>query len=158
MIIALAEPVSSRTIKRGDMFKIRLAAPLRLGDRTVIPADVPGMGQVVEAQPSRTLGRPAKLILAARYLDVGGTHVPLRAMQLGRVGTDESDVLFAASFAPYVGFLTMFVHGGEIEIPAGTFASAKLAADVPAALPSASSPSAATVAPSSPQTNQGDHP
>ena len=152
-MIELAEPVSSRTINRGDMFKIRLSTPVMLGDRTVIPAGVSGMGQVVDAAPSNTLGRPAKLLLAARYLDVDGTHVPLRAMQLGRVGTDETGVAFAASFVPYAGILSVFIHGGEIEIPAGTMARAKLGADVPA--PSATAPAAAQ--PASP-TNQGDHP
>ena len=161
-MIALAEPVSSRTIKRGDMFKITLAAPVMLGERTVIPAGAAGMGQVVDAAPSGTLGRPAKLLLAARYLEVGGTHVPLRAMQLGRAGTDETGVVLATSFIPYVGFIGAFLHGGEIEIPTGTVASAKLAADVPAVRPIAATPSdappAATGANPKSQTNQGDHP
>jgi len=169
VLIELAEPVSSRTIKRGDMFKIRLAAPVKLGDRTVIPAGVSGMGQVVDAAPSGTLGRPAKLLLAARYLDVDGTQVRLRAMQLGRVGTDETGVVLATSFIPYVGFLGAFLHGGEIEIPAGTPASAKLAADVPAAPPTAAPPGEAPPNDAQPNnappaaadthpTNQGDHP
>jgi hypothetical protein len=161
VIIEVAEPISTRTIKRGDMFKLTLAAPVKLGDRTVIAAGAPGMGQVVEAQPSGTLGRPAKLILAARYLEVDGTHVPLRAMQLGRAGTDETGVVLATSFVPYVGFLGAFIHGGEIEIPAGTPASAKLGADVPAApavAPAGASPSDPSTAQPTPQINQGDHP
>jgi hypothetical protein len=173
VIIELVEPVSTKTVKRGDMFSIRLSAAVTLGDRTVIPAGAPGMGQVVEAQPSDTLGRPAKLLLAARYLDVDGTHVPLKAMQFGRVGDDKTGVVMAASFIPYVGFLGVFLHGGEIEIPAGTLARAKLAGDVPVAQSAAPPPAAAPaqaptdapiaappapgVAPTS-STNLGDHP
>ena len=76
-------------------------------------------------------------------------------MQLGRVGTDETGVAFAASFVPYAGILSVFIHGGEIEIPAGTMARAKLGADVPA--PPAAALPAQGAQPASPA-NQGDHP
>jgi hypothetical protein len=94
-------------------------------------------------------------------------------MQFGRVGDDKTGVVMAASFIPYVGFLGVFLHGGEIEIPAGTLARAKLAGDVPVAQSAAPPPAAAPaqaptdapiaappapgVAPTS-STNLGDHP
>lgn len=146
--IEIAEAISSKVIKRGDKFALRLAYPILLDGKVIVPAGVTGVGQVVDVAASGALGRPAKLLLAARYLDFNGRQIPLRTLQLGRGGTDNSDAIMAAGFVPYVGMLAMFVHGGEIEIPVGWRAQAKLAADidaptpapVPAATPAANSP------------------
>jgi hypothetical protein len=148
ILIELGEAISTRTIKRGDMFAIRLVSPLMVGDKVVVPAGGEDKGQVVDAAPSRALGTPAKLLLAARYLDFSGGRIPLRAMKFGETGHDESLAVFAAIFIPYVGILADFAHGGEIDVPAGTRAIAKLAADVDS--PVASPTPAATVPPAAP--------
>ena len=132
VIIEITELVSSKTHNRGDKFAIRLAAPIQRDGRTLVPAGVTGVGQVIDSARSGILGKPAKLLLAARYLDFKGAQIPLRTLQLGKVGRDTTNAIMAASFVPYVGIAALFVHGGEIEIPAGTQAQAKLAADVPA--------------------------
>lgn len=126
------------------MFPIRLAAPIAVDGRVVVPAGVTGEGQVVDAATAGALGRPAKLVLAARYLTINGQRVPLRGFRLGAAGRDNSDAIMAASFVPYVGMLAMFAKGGEIEVPAGTLGQAKLAADVALPLPSETTPSETT--------------
>jgi hypothetical protein len=141
VIIELPQAVSSKTQKAGDTFPIRLASAVTAGAVVLIPAGTMGVGEIVDAAPSGALGRPAKLVLAARYLEHDGVRTPLRAMKLGAVGKDKSDEVMAIAFVPYVGILGAFLHGGEIEIPAGTYASAKLAAAVPA--PSTSAPAPA---------------
>jgi hypothetical protein len=125
--VELAEGVSSKTHKRGDTFAIRLVSPVTVDGRT-IPAGTTGVGQVVDAASSGPLGRPAKLLLAARYLEVDGRQVPLHAFHLGGAGKDQSNAILAASVIPVAGLLAGFIHGGEIEIPAGTHGQAKLAA------------------------------
>src|SRR5579871_1667624 len=137
VIVEIVNPLSSKTIKRGDMFAIRLAAPITFEGRVVVPAGAEGQGQVVDAAPSHALGTPAKLLLAARYIGVDGTHVPLHGMAFGSTGQDQSMTVLAASFVPYVGVLAMFMHGGEVEIPAGSLAAAKLSADLPVPAPAA---------------------
>lgn len=149
--IELAETVSSKTHKRGDTFAIRLISPVTVDGRT-IPAGATGVGQVVDAASSGPLGRPAKLLLAARYLDVEGRRAPLHAFHLGGAGKDESNAILAASIIPVAGLLAGFAHGGEIEIPAGTRGQAKLVA--PALQPA---PAAVAAAPSTPShTQEGD--
>lgn len=137
LIIEITETISSKTIKRGDKFTLKLAAPIVLDDRVIVPAGVTGVGQVIDAAPSGALGKPAKLLLAARYIDFNGGQIPLRTLQLGKVGTDKTNTILAISFVPYVGLLGLFMHGGEIEIPAGTIAQVKLVADLDASPPSA---------------------
>src|SRR5438045_8799029 len=78
IIVELADTLSSKTQKRGDMFAIRLASPIELDGKVLAPAGSPGVGQVIDAASSGPLGRPAKLVLAARTLAVAGKPAPLR--------------------------------------------------------------------------------
>lgn len=127
VIVELVEPVSSRSHKRGDRFAIRLAAPVTLDGKVVLPTGTTGIGEVVDAGSAGMLGKPAKLVLAARYLNLDGRHVPLRTLRLGAVGKDNTNSVMVGSFVPYAGLLAIFIRGGEIEIPAGALAQAKLA-------------------------------
>jgi hypothetical protein len=145
VLIAITQSLSTQTIKRGDKFPISLAAPVMLGDVVVIPAGVTGVGQVIDSQPAGALGKPGKLLLAARYLDFNGAQLPLHGMKLGGGGTDQTNAILIANMVPYVGILADFAHGGEIEIPAGARAVAKLGVDVNA--PPAGAAPPATVAP-----------
>lgn len=129
--VEIVDPLSTRKLKRGDFFAIRLAAPIAFQGRVLVPAGVLGKGQIVDSAPASALGKPAKLLLAARYLEFGDVRVPLRSMMISQAGADHSDAILLATFVPYVGILAAFAHGGEIEIPAGTPAHAKLASDLP---------------------------
>jgi hypothetical protein len=148
VIVELAESVASKTHKRGDTFAIRLASPVVVGSTVLIPAGATGQGQVVDAASAGPLGRPAKLVLAARFIEVDGARMPLRAFHLGSAGADNSNTIMAASFVPYVGIFAGFIKGGEIVIPAGSMGQAKLGADFPAAAPAAPIQPLASVEPS----------
>jgi hypothetical protein len=150
VILEVAEQLSSKTHKRGDMFAIRLAAPIAVGTEVVIPAGAMGKGQVIDAAPAGPLGRPAKLLLAARYLEIDGVQAPLRGFHLGSAGRDNTNLIMAASFVPYVGVLASFMKGGEIVIPPGALGQAKLGADFPAS-PTAAAPTASAAVPQASQ-------
>lgn len=128
--VVLTQSISTHVLKRGDTFTLRLARPVMLGDKTVVPQGTPGFGEVIDAAPASALGKPAKLVLAARYLDYNGAHIPLKALRLVAAGADKVNTIVALSLVPYVGILAVFMHGGDVEIPAGTDALAKLAADL----------------------------
>lgn len=148
VIVELVDPVSSRSVKQGDFFPIRLAGPLVRDGQVLVPAGAVGQGQVVDAGRAGALGKPAKLVLAARYIKVDGARIELRAFRLGAAGRDNSNAIMAASFVPYVGMLALFAKGGEIDVPAGTLGQAKLAADFPApAVPQSLPPAAPAAAP-----------
>ncbi|HEY0505848.1 MAG TPA: hypothetical protein VGD42_20385 [Lysobacter sp.] len=129
--IELLEPVSSQRHHNGDRFRLQLAEPLSLDGTVVVPAGTPGIGEVVHASSSRAGGKPGELLLAARHLELAGASVPLRAMKLTARGKEEVNAALAT--AVLVGPIAMFVHGREIEVPAGTRAQAKLARDIDAA-------------------------
>jgi hypothetical protein len=145
--LEIAEALDSSKQKRGDKFAIALHAPVYVGDRVLIPAGTRGVGEIVHAERSRGGGKPGELIVAARYLELDGQRIALRGMRVGANGKDKSGTALALSMA--VGPFAHFVHGGEVQIPVGTLADAKIAAafsmtqpatDVPVTAPSADAP------------------
>ncbi len=127
--LEIVEPISSKQHKNGDHFALRLVTALTVGSNVYVPAGTVGTGEVIHASPSRAGGKPGELLLAARQLETSdGQRIALRAMKLSARGKDTATA--ALTTAMVIGPLAMFVHGGEIEIPAGTRAMAKLAQDV----------------------------
>jgi hypothetical protein len=131
------EPLSSARAKPGDRFRLRTTAALKAGDVLVLPAGTEGVGEVIHADKARSGGRAGELLLAARYLQLPDRTLPLRGMQLGRSGKDQTGASLAVSVA--LGPLGLFVQGGEVVIPAGTPAQAKLKGALELA-PSSASP------------------
>ena len=127
--IELTERVSSRTIKAGQTFGIRLARDLKSNGVVLVGAGAMGGGEVIDAAPGGLAGRPGKLVLAARFVDSGSIHLPLRSFRLAGTGRDDSKAAMALTMTPYVGLLAVGIHGGNIEFPAGTHAIARVAAD-----------------------------
>ena len=128
VVVETTEPLSAATAVSGAHFGLRLAEPLRFGGTVVLPAGVAGLGEVIDAKPAGFGGRPARLILAARYLESGGVRYPLQSLKLGGGGIDNSGGAVVLTMA--VGILGAAIHGGGVEYAAGTRATAKLAADV----------------------------
>jgi hypothetical protein len=131
--VELVNPVSTKVQKSGDSFALRLAAPLVVDGRIVLRAGTPGVGEVIESAKPGLGGKAAKLVLAARYLRLHGRRVPLQGLQMSSAGHDNSTAaqavgLTGIAFAP-LGFVGLAVRGGDVELPPGTSAVAKLADD-----------------------------
>jgi len=129
LVIEILDPISSARTKRGDTFRLRLKEPVVIDGTTVIAAGIEGVGEVVHAEPSRGGGKPGELILAARRLQVGDRSLRLRGFKLGGAGRDTSGVAIGVALG--IGPFAHFIHGKEIEIPALTAATAKLAEPLP---------------------------
>jgi len=127
--LELMEPVNSAIQKRGDRFGLRLASPVMVGTTVVLPAGLEGSGEIIDAAPSRAGGAPGKLLLAARSLTWNGTKIPLRGLRLGGAGRNLGAAAVGASLV--AGPFAMFIHGGNVVLPAGTHAEAKIAVDTP---------------------------
>ena len=131
IVVEVTQLISTKIQRKGDMFTLKLAEPIKYGEQEVVPAGVPGMGQVVDSQPPGFGGAPGKLVLAARYLEVNGQHVPIHALQLGGSGQDRDALALAVSAIPYVNIASILIHGGQMEVPTGSHAYAKLGANLP---------------------------
>lgn len=132
--VELVNQVSSAVQKRGDTFPIRLAAPLIVDGRIVLRAGTPGQGEVIDSTPPGLGGKPAKMVLAASYLNSRRGRVQLDAMQLARPGQDNSTTshmlgISGIAFAP-LGLAGIVLQGGQVVFEPGTVASAKVASNI----------------------------
>lgn len=140
--IAIGAAITSKTAKPGDTFPIVLATPLvdETG-ATLLPAGVPGFGEVIHAKRAGFGGRAGEMIITARALECGDARIPLGHFHFSASGPDRSKTAEAANaaaagasvLAPLAGIggLAAFViHGGEVLIPAGARAEARTTAAV----------------------------
>ncbi|HEX7693685.1 MAG TPA: hypothetical protein VF409_04305 [Sphingomonas sp.] len=132
VVIAVDAPLTSKTSQIGDTFPIRLLEPvISPTGEILIPIGTMGRGEVIHAAKARALGKPGEMILAARYLQCGDTRIPLGHFKFGGRGDDHSGAIVAGmAVAGLVGAPLMFMAGGEMTVPAGTSANAKITANV----------------------------
>lgn len=122
--------LGSKISNSGDTFPIRLAVPIQIDGRVVVPAGTVGMGEVVHAKRSGGSGVEGELVLAARYFEVDGRRLRLRSMQFGVSGKSNINTVHtinmasAASPLP-VALIGFAIKGKQANVPAGTLASAK---------------------------------
>ena len=130
MQVELAESIGSATSHVGDRFAVRLAEPIVVQGQIVVPAGALGQGEVIDAGRAGMAGKQGKLIVSSRYLDLSGRHVRIRGMTFLAFGKSRVDLATGVLLLPYVGVTAAFIHGGDIALPAGTRATARLAEDV----------------------------
>jgi hypothetical protein len=134
VVLDILDPVGSKISKSLDTFRIALAEPLMVGGKVAVAAGTPGQGEIVHAKKAGGMGAAGELVIAARFLEIDGRRVPLRSTRLDAAGKSNLDrvgalaVASAASPIP-VAVIGFFIKGGEIELPAGTRVSARLAED-----------------------------
>lgn len=142
VIIEIGADVGSAISTPLERFPIRLAQPIVIGRHEVVPAGAVGEGEIVHAKKAGGVGMAGELVIAARWLDVGGRRLTLRSMRVGadggpagggQSGVDTNgsvNTLIAAStLAAPVSLLGFFIKGKNIVVPAGTLATAKTASE-----------------------------
>lgn len=145
--VKIGATLDSKLSVSGQTFPITLAEPITVDGQQLIPAGVTGLGEVVHAKKTG-VGVGGELVLAARYLDFNGQQIKLRSMQVGGKGKDNQALTFAVGAT--VGLPALFIRGKHIEVPEGSLATAKIAAQVVLPQPQAA------VAPAAPE--QKDNP
>jgi hypothetical protein len=131
--IEILSTVNSQANKIGEKFPIRLTEPITVNGQVIIPAGATGSGDVVHAAKSRFGGKPGELIIAVRYLEYQGQRIPLRSLKFGTgSGKDNGGTAQAIGIAGGAvgGLVSMFITGGEVNVPSGTIAQAKTSADI----------------------------
>ncbi len=126
--IEITQPLSSATSNIGDMFALKLATPLVIDGRTILPAGLVGQGEVTHAARKGSGGQAGELIVNARYLQCGDLRIPLGHFHYGIAGKNNVGGAFAvAQVIPFGQFL---VSGHDAVIPAGASGTAQVNADV----------------------------
>lgn len=126
--ITIERALQSDQIAPGDTFPIRLAAPLVIDGREILPAGLTGQGEVIDAKKSGGGGAAGGIVTNARFLMCGAVRVPLGKMHLGAGGKDH--VALSMAVAAGIGPLALFIKGRNAAIPLGAEAEAKVIADI----------------------------
>lgn len=126
--VKLLAPVGSKISKIDERFPIELAEPVVIDGVTLVPAGLKGEGEVVHAARARWGGKAGELILAVRFLQCGPVKLPIGRFRYSQAGSSRTtEAALAASLITPAMFL---VGGGEVNVPAGTLATAQTIADV----------------------------
>jgi hypothetical protein len=132
MIVAveIGATLSSQVNKPGDKFPITLVEPIKIGDLIVVPVGAVGQGEVIHTAKKGGYGRAGEMLLAARYLDYQGSHIPLRSLgfAVGHGKSGEGNALAVGFIVS--GILPYFMTGGEMKVETGTKAFAKISTDL----------------------------
>jgi hypothetical protein len=124
--LELLDGVGSALSKPGDPFRMRVAQDVSRGGRVLIPAGTEALGAVVHAARAGAGGKGGELILAARHLDCAQGPVRLRS-SFGAAGKHRVGASIATGLV--VGPFAMLIRGKNVELPAGSPVSARLAED-----------------------------
>lgn len=126
--IEITQAISSRTSSFGDHFALKLAAPVMIDGKTILPAGLVGQGEVTHVGKTGSGGQSGELIVNARFLQCGDMQIPLGHFHRSAVGKDNTGAAFAV--ATVIPFGQLLVSGHDVTIPAGTTGTAQINEDV----------------------------
>lgn len=134
IVITVDAEIGSKISQSGEVFPIRLAQPVMVDGVEVLPAGIVGQGQVVHAKKGGMAGSAGELVLAARYLDLGGRRIALRSFKFIEEGDEilsrgKDNVGLASATNAVIGPLGFFIGGGNTIVVPGTIATAKIRDD-----------------------------
>lgn len=126
--IEIVDQIGSKISHIGDTFALRLAEPIVVDGKVVLPAGIPGRGEVIHTAKAGWGGKAGELIVTARYLDCGTLRIPLGHFHFGKTGEDRAETALGVGMVvPLASFL---ISGGEVVVSPGARANAKVTADV----------------------------
>ena len=133
--LELIAPLSTRTVKPHDEFRLRTRAPIVVDGVELVPAGTPALGQVIHAQKAGAFGKAAELILVVRRIELGDQTIPMHKFE-PTAGRDRTGTAAGLGMAPYVWVFAPFIRGGQIDLPAGTDVVSYVTRDTELAAPS----------------------
>lgn len=115
--LVLDETLSSKKHVKGDLFRLKTAEPVKVGDVEVLPQGATVIGEITNAQTKSAFGVSGKLEARLLYAKTANGTVRLTGKlgQRGTGGTTETVLAFAA-----IGSIAFVVTGKSAIIPAGT--------------------------------------
>lgn len=125
--IKMVTPVGSKTSRTGDVFVYQAAQDVYVNGVLVISQGAQGTGKVLKVEQAKNFGRDGELQLNFDSVDaIDGTALPVL---LGDKAKEENKSLATAAGASLAGMAILgpigivggaFVHGKDVNIPAGT--------------------------------------
>ena len=133
IVVRLAETLSSAANKPGDTFLTRLASPVIIGDRVVVPEGAVAKGKIVDSRNARRLGGVSTLAVELTHLVYNGRTYELSSSQYSQLGAPRNAYAAAATTGGNgVGAVLGIVIGRRRGAAIGTFLGGAAGAGVQA--------------------------
>lgn len=122
--IELTEPISSKTMKKGNPVPLQLKDDLVVNDVVVAPAGTKVEGVVTDAKKNGMFGRSGKLEFSITSLEtINGVKIPLQYVVKKEAGSDGGAVAVAAAVSVVGG---LFMKGKNVSFDKGTLFDARV--------------------------------
>ena len=118
--------VSSKTADVGDKVELRLADDIKDGNTVLVAKGAKAEATITQADRTGIGGAPGNIVFRVDSMNVDGKTVPLNGTAALEGDPKQPN---AALLIPVVGIFTVFRHGTNAEIKAGTPMTAYVAAD-----------------------------
>ncbi|MEL7189800.1 MAG: hypothetical protein AAGK17_09650 [Pseudomonadota bacterium] len=113
----LAQSLSSKTVKRGDLVQLTLRDDITYDGAVIVPAGNPAIGEVSFVQQNGFMGKGGRLAIRMLYLDLENGPVRVSG-PLGSAGKDQTALATAVATATLG--IAFFVKGKSAVIEEGT--------------------------------------
>jgi len=126
--LEIVTPASSKTSRQGEQIAIRVAEPVLLDGRVVLPAGTTGYAEVIQVSHRAIGGRAGELTLGLPYLMLDGQRIGLKRLRFGP-GSGADRTQQATIAMAVVGIAGGLITGGSVDVKAGTRVNAVVASD-----------------------------
>jgi len=89
----VTKEVSSRSAKAGDRVKLRVNAPVKVGDQVLIPVGASAWGEVTAVSGTGAAGRSGRLTMRLLHLETPAGPVPLTGTRDTKGGGNTAGVV-----------------------------------------------------------------
>lgn len=125
--LATRNVIDSRSVRQGQRFALAVTEPVKLGERFVIPAGTPAVGEVEAVTAKSSGGLAGKLALVPLFIEWRGERIFLRGRreEAGGSGVGAS-VAVTVLLSPLGGLIS----GQSATVPAGSIIDGEIRSDV----------------------------
>ncbi len=113
----VAEEVSSKKVRKGDLIRLTLKDELTFDGKVIVPAGAPAIGEITVAAKKGWMGEGGRLAARMLYFDFDGGPVRISG-PLGGAGDDQTELATLTAVATMG--LIPFVTGKSAVIAEGT--------------------------------------
>jgi len=125
--LATRDVIDSRSVRQGQRFALTVTAPVKLGERIVIPAGTPAVGEVETLAAKSSGGRAARLALVPLFIEWRGERIFLRGRREEAGGSSVgASVAVTVLLSPLGGLIS----GKSATVPAGSVIDGEFRSEV----------------------------
>jgi hypothetical protein len=122
--------VSTRTVKAGERFVLRVDEPVVVSGVTIIPVGAKAWGEVLDAEGSGAGGKAGTLAVRLLHVDAGGSQIPISGENQTKGEKGTKQVVLGALGLGLLAPLALLAPGNNAKLKAGEIFNAYFTSDM----------------------------